>query len=68
MKTLFLAKEEYLAVGQATRGIVFLVTPFRDTSFQNVATWAEPGLRAWASIQNKNISGLLKHVKSNFNL
>jgi len=28
----------------ATRGVVFLATPFRGTSFQDVAGWAQPGL------------------------
>ncbi|KAI0538646.1 ARM repeat-containing protein [Xylaria digitata] len=68
MKALVMAKDEYLSVGQATRGIIFLATPFRGTSFQNVAEWAEPGLRTWAFVQNKNVSGLLKHVNPNFDL
>ncbi|KAI0506636.1 ARM repeat-containing protein [Xylaria bambusicola] len=68
MKALVMAEGEYITVGQATRGIIFLATPFRGTSFQNVAKWAEPGLRAWAFSQNKNVSSLLKHVKPSFDL
>ncbi|KAI1424772.1 ARM repeat-containing protein [Xylaria sp. FL1777] len=68
MKALVMADHEFLTVGEATRGIVFLATPFRGTSFQDVANWAEPGLRAWAFIQNKMVSNLLRDVKSNFDL
>ncbi|KAI1363900.1 ARM repeat-containing protein [Xylaria arbuscula] len=68
MKALVIAREEYIAVAQATRGIIFLATPFRGTSFQDIAKWAEPGLRAWAFGQNRNLSGLLQHVKPNFDL
>jgi HEAT repeat protein len=68
IKALDMASREYLSVKKATRGIVFLATPFRGTSFQDVAKWAEPGLRAWASIQDKNVSNLLKDVKPTFEL
>lgn len=69
MKALAMADtDEYLPVAQATRGIIFLATPFRATSFQHVADWAEPGLRTWASIQNKSVSQLLEYVKPTFNL
>ncbi|KAK4107017.1 hypothetical protein N656DRAFT_772883 [Canariomyces notabilis] len=67
-KALVMASREYESVKQATRGIVFLATPFRGTSFQHVATWAEPGLRLWASIRDKNVSNLLELVKSTFDL
>lgn len=60
---------EYAVVRQSTRGIVFLATPFRGTSFQDVADWAEPGLRAWASIRGQKVSSLLDDVKgSTFHL
>ncbi|KAG2414059.1 hypothetical protein HFD88_003250 [Aspergillus terreus] len=68
MKALVMASHEYQCVRQATRGIVFLATPFRGTSFQDVARWAEPGLNAWASLRGKKISNLLELVKSSFNL
>lgn len=68
MKALVMASHEYLSVRRATHGIVFLSTPFRGTSFQDVAKWAEPGLRAWASIRDKNVSNMLEHVKSTFEL
>ncbi|KAI0110407.1 ARM repeat-containing protein [Nemania sp. FL0031] len=68
MKALVMANNDYLAVGQATRGIVFLATPFRGTSFQSVAKWADPGLRAWALAQKKNVSNMLQHTKSSFEL
>lgn len=60
---------EYAIVRQSTRGVVFLATPFRGTSFQDVADWAEPGLRAWASIRGQKVSSLLDDVKgSTFHL
>ncbi|CCF35584.1 peptidase C14 [Colletotrichum higginsianum] len=63
-KALVTAKSEYLPVRNATRGIIFLATPFRGTSFEDVARWAEPGLRAWASIQGRQVTRLLDWVKS----
>ncbi|KAL7933708.1 hypothetical protein V8C35DRAFT_322296 [Trichoderma chlorosporum] len=54
---------EYTAIRRSTRGIIFLATPFRGTSFQDVANWAEPGLRAWASIRGQKVSSLLDSVK-----
>lgn len=68
VKALVMASHEYLCVRRATRGIVFLATPFRGTSFQDVAKWAEPGLEVLASIQGKNLSDLLKQVKPNYEL
>ncbi|PNP46668.1 hypothetical protein TGAMA5MH_01618 [Trichoderma gamsii] len=60
---------EYAIVRQSTRGIIFLATPFRGTSFRDVADWAEPGLRAWASIRGQKVSSLLDDVKgSTFHL
>ncbi|KAM7209828.1 hypothetical protein V8F06_014791 [Rhypophila decipiens] len=67
-KALVMASCEYESVKRATRGIVFLATPFRGTSFQHVAAWAEPGLRLWASMQDKNVSNRLELVKSTFHL
>ncbi|KAJ2992334.1 hypothetical protein NUW58_g521 [Xylaria curta] len=68
MKTLVLATHNYRTVRHATGGIIFLATPFRGTSFQDVAAWAEPGLRAWASIRDKNVSNLLEYTKSTIQL
>jgi len=67
-KALVVASCEYESVKRATRGIVFLATPFRGTSFQHVAAWAGPGLRRWASIRDKNVSNLLELVKPTFDL
>lgn len=59
----------YCRLRRAARGIVFLATPFRGTSFQDVAAWAEPGLKARASIQGQKVSTLLDSVKgSTFDL
>lgn len=66
MKALVEAKDgtDYAAIRRATRGIIFLATPFRGTSFQDVATWAQPGLRAWASIQGQRLTKLLDWANS----
>ncbi|KAK5994698.1 hypothetical protein PT974_04722 [Cladobotryum mycophilum] len=68
MKTLVMAQNEYASIKKATRAIVFLATPFQGTSFEEVANWAEPGLRAWASIQGRQITRLLENVKKSFKL
>lgn len=60
---------EYTTIRRSTHGIVFLATPFRGTSFQDVANWAEHGLRAWAFIRGQKVSSLLGSVKgSTFHL
>ncbi|PMB65569.1 NACHT, LRR and PYD domains-containing protein 3 [Beauveria bassiana] len=56
-------RSSYYRLRRATRGIVFLATPFRGTSFQDVAAWAETGLKAKASIQGREVSRLLDSVK-----
>ncbi|KAM7210013.1 hypothetical protein V8F06_014600 [Rhypophila decipiens] len=59
----------YSDLRSAIRGIVFLATPFRGTSFEDVAAWAEPGLKAQASIRGREVSHLLENVKgSTFDL
>jgi len=65
LKALSMAQSggEYRSVLTGTRGVVFLATPFRGTSFQDVAEWAEPGLRIWASIRGQKVSNLLENVK-----
>ncbi|KAI1506278.1 hypothetical protein F5X99DRAFT_415518 [Biscogniauxia marginata] len=63
-KALVMANDdEYLPIKTATRGIIFLATPFRGTAFQDVAKWAEPGLEAWASIRGHRVTKLLDLVK-----
>ncbi|KAI0537059.1 hypothetical protein GGR58DRAFT_502535 [Xylaria digitata] len=42
-----------------TLGLVFLATPFGGTSFIDVVTWAEPGLKALAFIQAEKVSNLM---------
>ncbi|KAJ6032415.1 hypothetical protein N7540_003147 [Penicillium herquei] len=53
---------------KATRGIVFLATPFRGTVFEDVAYWAEPGLRLLASSRSQTVSKLLDEVKQHSGL
>ncbi|KAM6506307.1 hypothetical protein FSOLCH5_013297 [Fusarium solani] len=63
MEALMMSDNEYLSVRRATRGIVFLATPFRGTSFQDVANWVKPGLKAWASTRSREVTELLHNVK-----
>ncbi|KAM7209826.1 hypothetical protein V8F06_014789 [Rhypophila decipiens] len=59
----------YYDLRSVIRGIVFLATPFRGTSFGDVAAWAEPGLKAQASIRGREVTQLLENVKgSTFDL
>ncbi|PFH61127.1 hypothetical protein XA68_18134 [Ophiocordyceps unilateralis] len=68
MKALVMANNEYSCVRTATRGVVFLATPFGGTSFQGVAKWAEPGLKAWASLRRQEVSKLLDSVKQSVDI
>jgi hypothetical protein len=68
MKALVIAEGEYRSVREATRGVIFLATPFLGTSFMDVAKWAEPGLRAWASAQGRLVSGIFGWVSQNWDL
>jgi len=61
MKALVEAGEEYDSLRAATRGIIFLATPFRGTAFRDVA--------AWASILGQEVNNLVDSVKgSTFDL
>ncbi|KAJ6102322.1 ARM repeat-containing protein [Penicillium sp. IBT 16267x] len=60
--------DEYLSLRRATRAIIFLATPFRGASFQDVADWAEPALKAWASLRSRKVSQLLGGAKRTFEL
>ncbi|KAK4073091.1 hypothetical protein Purlil1_13140 [Purpureocillium lilacinum] len=53
----------YYRLRRATRGIVFLATPFRGTAFQDVTAWAVPGLKVKASLQGQEVSRLLDSVQ-----
>jgi hypothetical protein len=62
-------QDEYRRLRTATGGVVFLATPFRGTSFQRVAAWAEPLWKAKAVSQGREPSKLLDNVKgSTFDL
>jgi hypothetical protein len=56
-------RSEYHHIRRATQGVIFLATPFSGTSFQRVASWAEPGLRAWASVRGKEVNTFIKMAK-----
>lgn len=59
MKALVMARTNYSDIQKSTRGVVFLGTPFRGTSFQDVVRWAEPGLKAKAFLQGRRVTMLL---------
>lgn len=67
MKALVMAQYESCSIGGSpgrdTHAIIFLATPFRGTSFQDVANWAEPGLKAWAWIRGQKVTRRLDDVK-----
>ena len=66
MKALVIAdnpRSDYISLRRATRGIIFLATPFRGTAFRDIAAWAELMLQAWASLRNRSVSQLLDSVK-----
>jgi hypothetical protein len=63
MQALIMADADYISIKKATRAIIFLATPFRGTSFQDIANWAEPGLKFWASARGKQVTTLLSSLK-----
>jgi hypothetical protein len=56
-------RSNHYKIRRATGGVIFLATPFSGTSFQDVAAWAEPGLRLWASCSGQKLSTLTDVVK-----
>ena len=56
-------KSNYNHLRRATRGILFLATPFRGTAFENTAKWAVPMLKTWASLQDQTVTMLLGSVQ-----
>lgn len=63
MQALTLASGENEYIREATRGILFLATPFRNTSFKDVAAWAEPGLSVLGALKGQRTTKLLQNVK-----
>lgn len=64
--TLITESSDYMCIRRATKGFVFLATPFRGTSFKNVAWWAMPLLQSWAALKNETVSLLLDQVVPSF--
>ncbi|KAI1460208.1 armadillo-type protein [Annulohypoxylon moriforme] len=62
LKALSIAIKEDRPTKKATRGVLFLATPFRGTSFHDVAYWALPGLETQAWVQNQRVSKLIELV------
>lgn len=67
MKALTESKE-HDPIPFATRGVIFLATPFHGTAFENIAYWAKPGmsLRAW--LHGKRVTALAKAWESSFEI
>ncbi|KAH7174213.1 uncharacterized protein B0J16DRAFT_309637 [Fusarium flagelliforme] len=59
MQALVEANDEYACIREATRGVIFLATPFRGTAFRDSAIWAQPALRIKALVLGKKVSKLL---------
>ncbi|KAJ6087124.1 hypothetical protein N7467_006038 [Penicillium canescens] len=55
-------ENEYISVWKLTAGVVFLATPFRGTSFEDIATVAVPLLKVYASLKNETVTKLLESV------
>ncbi|RDW63382.1 hypothetical protein BP6252_10927 [Coleophoma cylindrospora] len=45
---------------KATRGIIFLATPFRGTAFKDMPNWM---LTVWASLQDRTVTALIEYTK-----
>ncbi|KAI1357155.1 hypothetical protein F5Y08DRAFT_347218, partial [Xylaria arbuscula] len=56
-------QSRYSHLRRATRGVVFLATPFSGTSFEDVAAWATPALELWALLQGKRLDRQIDSVK-----
>ncbi|KAI0869823.1 ARM repeat-containing protein [Hypoxylon argillaceum] len=54
---------EYNSLWGATRGIVFLATPFRGTDFQHIASKAVRFLKTYASLTDRVVTNLLGSLK-----
>ncbi|KAH7215368.1 armadillo-type protein [Fusarium oxysporum] len=54
---------EYASLRRATRGIVFLATPFRGTAFKDISNLAVPVLKAWSFLRYQEVTTLLNIVK-----
>jgi hypothetical protein len=57
------AQGDYYSIRKAAQGVIFLATPFSGTSFQRVAAWVEPGLRAWASVRGQELNIFIAMAK-----
>lgn len=53
----------YTALWRATGGVVFLVTPFRGTAFQDLATLTVPFLKVYTRLIDKAVTDLLDSIK-----
>ena len=58
------SRDDYTHIWKATGGIIFLATPFRGTSFEDVADWALSWLEMTSMISNTQVTQLLKGLKA----
>ncbi|TLS21304.1 uncharacterized protein PpBr36_10322 [Pyricularia pennisetigena] len=63
MKALTMAEKEFKSVQKATKGVVFLATPFSGTSFAGIASWAGLCLEALGLVKRQRVSQLLSNLK-----
>jgi hypothetical protein len=56
-------RSEYYQIRKATKGIIFLATPFRGTAFASVASWAILYQKLAVYLQDQVVSRLLENVK-----
>ena len=68
MQALAMADGEYVVIQRATRGIIFLSTPFTNTAFRDVTLWAEPGLKEWSSVDTQAVTQVLEKIRQSTEL
>lgn len=63
IKALTIAGKEFRSIKNATKGVVFLATPFSGTSFADIASWAGLCLEALGLVKRQRVSQLLSNLK-----
>lgn len=64
MVTAARSRDEHNHIWKATGGIIFLATPFRGTSFEDVADWVVSCLKITTKFNKKQLTKLLKSLKA----
>lgn len=63
MKALTMAGKEFGSIQKATKGVLFLATPFSSTSFADIASWAGLCLEVLGFVKRQRVSQLLSNLK-----